>query len=86
MGEIERHRATGWVGVLLRRLIQPVPALRTGLLPRLVVAFALVLLLVVIANRAVTHGGLIVITERAPPPPAPRAIPAAQPPVVVFPD
>jgi diguanylate cyclase (GGDEF)-like protein len=66
-------------------MIQPVPALRTGLLPRLVVAFALVLLLVVVANRAATHGGLIVITERqqtALPAPAPQVVHITQPSVV----
>ncbi len=44
-------------------MLERLPALRTGLLSRLVLAFGLVVLLVVIANRAATNGGIILISE-----------------------
>ncbi len=45
-------------------LLARLPALRTGLLSRLVLAFALVVLFVVIANRAAMNGGIILSSQR----------------------
>ena len=56
------------------------PALRTGLLGRLILAFALVVLFVIIANKAVTNGGTILrVSERQSAPPVPIAVPVALP-------
>ena len=70
-------RGTGRYGLrrttaaLARMMRERLPALRTGLLSRLILAFGLVVLLVVIANRAVMNGGIILRSERyeAPKPP-----------------
>jgi len=52
------------------------PALRTGLLGRLILAFALVVLFVFIANKAVTNGGTILrVSEHRQAAPIPAAVP-----------
>jgi diguanylate cyclase (GGDEF)-like protein len=58
---------------LQQRFLKELPTLRTGLVARLIFAFALVVLLAITANMAATSGGLILRTEIRTLPFSPRA-------------
>ncbi len=73
-----RYRVRQSIEALRRKLRERLPALRTGLLSRLVLAFGLVALFVVIANRAAMNGGIILRSEHTA-----RVLQAISPPAVL---